>query len=73
MTSRVITASVSLPTGPGGTVSTPATLERSLKAYIKMVVCYPERVTRADYDSILKEFHHSEKVRIFNGVPLEWF
>ena len=32
VTSRVITASVSLPTGPGGTVSTPATLERSLKA-----------------------------------------
>ena len=31
VTSRVITASVSLPTGPGGTVSTPATLERSCR------------------------------------------
>ncbi len=38
-------------------------LERSLKAYIKTAVCFPERVTRADYDSILKEFHHSEKVK----------
>ena len=37
-------------------------LERSLKAYIKMTVCFPERVTRSDYDSVLKEFHHSEKV-----------
>jgi photosynthetic reaction center cytochrome c subunit len=32
VTSRVLTASVNIPTGPGGTVSTPATLERSLKA-----------------------------------------
>ena len=39
-------------------------LERSLKAYIKMTVCFPERVTRSDYDSVLKEFHHSEKVKI---------
>ncbi len=39
-------------------------LERSLKTYIKTVVCFPERVTRKDYDNILKEFRHSEKVRI---------
>lgn len=38
-------------------------LERSLKAYIKTAVCFPERVTRADYNNILKELHHSEKVR----------
>nr|CAG4649410.1 EOG090X07PL [Scapholeberis mucronata] len=42
-------------------------LERSLKAYIKMAVCFPERVTRADYDNILKELHHSEK----SGKKLE--
>lgn len=39
-------------------------LERSLKAYIKMTVCFPERVTRSDYDSVLKEFHHSEKIHV---------
>lgn len=43
-------------------------LERSLKAYIKMTVCFPERVTRADYDSVLKEFHHSEKVPCRNPL-----
>lgn len=37
-------------------------LERSLKAYIKMAFCYPERLTPSDYHSVLKEFHHSEKV-----------
>nr|CAG4644863.1 EOG090X07PL [Leptodora kindtii] len=39
-------------------------LERSLKTYIKSVVCFPERVTRKDYDSILKEFRHSEKIHV---------
>ena len=38
-------------------------LERSLKSYVKSVVCFPERVTPRDYDAILKEFRHSEKVR----------
>lgn len=37
-------------------------LERSLKAYIKTAVCFPERLTRADYNNVLKELHHSEKV-----------
>nr|CAG4647128.1 EOG090X07PL [Megafenestra aurita] len=37
-------------------------LERSLKAYIKTAVCFPERVTRTDYDNVLKELHHSEKI-----------
>ncbi len=40
-------------------------LERSLKAYIKTAVCFPERVTRADYNNILKELHHSEKVKLY--------
>ena len=38
-------------------------LERSLKAYVKTATCYPERVTKKDYDSFMKEFKHSEKVR----------
>ena len=37
-------------------------MERSLKAYIKTVTCFPERVTKHDYDSFMKEFKHSEKV-----------
>ena len=39
-------------------------LERGLKAYVKTVTCYPERVTRRDYDSFMREFKHSEKVGI---------
>ena len=39
-------------------------LERSLKAYVKSATCYPERVTKKDYDSFMREFKHSEKVRI---------
>lgn len=38
-------------------------LERSLKTFIKSACCYPERVTKRDYDRVLREFHHSEKVR----------
>jgi hypothetical protein len=38
-------------------------LERSLKAFIKSACCYPERVTKKDYDRVLREFRHSEKVR----------
>jgi sestrin len=37
-------------------------LERNLKAYVKAVTCFPERVTRRDYDSFMREFKHSEKV-----------
>lgn len=37
-------------------------LERSLKAFIKSACCFPERVTKADYDHVLREFKHSEKV-----------
>lgn len=41
-------------------------LERSLKAFIKSSCCYPERVTRKDYDRVLREFKLSEKVSGFS-------
>ena len=37
-------------------------LERNLKSYIKTVTCYPERLTKKDYDNVMREFKHSEKV-----------
>lgn len=37
-------------------------LERSLKMFIKTACCFPERITKKDYDSILTELKHSEKV-----------
>lgn len=45
-------------------------LERSLKTFIKSVCCYPERVTKKDYDKVLREFKHSEKVHV-NIMVLE--
>lgn len=45
-------------------------LGRGLKSYIKTVTCYPERTTRADYQSFMSEFKHSEKVHV-NLVLLE--
>lgn len=39
-----------------------ALIERSLKAFIKSGSCYPERVTKNEYDRVLREFEHSEKV-----------
>lgn len=39
-------------------------LERPLKMFIKTACCFPERITKSDYDSILKELQHSEKVRL---------
>jgi sestrin len=39
-------------------------LERVLKTYIKTAVCFPERVSRNDYDAVLKEFRHSEKIHV---------
>lgn len=47
-----------------------ALLERSLKAFIKSACCYPERVTKKDYDRVLREFKHSEKVHV-NLMVLE--
>ena len=43
-------------------------LEKNLKAYIKTVTCYPERLNKKDYDSVMSEFKHSEKVRHFNFI-----
>ena len=37
-------------------------LERNLKSYIKTVTCYPERLTKKEYDNVMREFKHSEKV-----------
>ncbi|XP_039276386.1 sestrin homolog isoform X2 [Nilaparvata lugens] len=39
-------------------------LERSLKAFIKSACCFPERVAKSDYDRVLREFKHSEKVHV---------
>ncbi|XP_019871631.2 sestrin homolog [Aethina tumida] len=47
-----------------------ALLERSLKTFIKSACCYPERVTKKDYDRVLREFKHSEKVHV-NLMVLE--
>uniref|UniRef100_A0A8D8UTZ5 Sestrin-2 n=1 Tax=Cacopsylla melanoneura TaxID=428564 RepID=A0A8D8UTZ5_9HEMI len=39
-------------------------LERSLKSFIKTTACYPERMTKEEYNNVLKEFHHSEKIQV---------
>ncbi|GJQ67870.1 hypothetical protein Trydic_g16632 [Trypoxylus dichotomus] len=39
-------------------------LEKTLKTFIKSACCYPERVTKKDYDRVLREFKHSEKVHV---------
>ena len=39
-------------------------LLRSLQSFIKTVSCFPERVTKADYDSCMSNVRHSEKVRL---------
>lgn len=39
-------------------------LDRSLKMFIKTACCFPERITKLDYDSVLVELQHSEKVHI---------
>lgn len=39
-------------------------LERSLKMFIKTACCFPERITKKDYDSILTELKQPEKVHI---------
>jgi len=39
-------------------------LERPLKAFIKTITCYPEKVTKEKYDSFWKQFKHSEKVHV---------
>lgn len=39
-------------------------MERSLKMFIKTACCFPERITKKDYDSILCELQDSEKVHV---------
>jgi len=39
-------------------------LERNLKAYIKTLTCYPERLTKKEHDGVMFEFKHSEKVHV---------
>jgi len=39
-------------------------LERPLKAFIKTITCYPEKVTKEKYDSFWVQFKHSEKVHV---------
>ncbi|XP_055373986.1 sestrin homolog isoform X2 [Condylostylus longicornis] len=39
-------------------------LERALKMFIKTACCFPERITKKDYDSILCELLDSEKVHV---------
>ena len=43
-------------------------LASPLRSYIKILCSFPERITKKDYDSIMKEFTHSEKV---NKKPYE--
>jgi hypothetical protein len=38
-------------------------LASTLRNYIKTLCSCPERITKKDYDSIMKEFTHSEKVK----------
>lgn len=40
-------------------------MERSLKMFIKTACCFPERITKKDYDSILTELKDSEKVSAY--------
>lgn len=39
-------------------------LDRPLKMFIKTACCFPERITKKDYDSILLELQDSEKVHV---------
>lgn len=39
-------------------------LDRPLKTFIKTACCFPERITKQDYDSILVELLDSEKVHV---------
>lgn len=45
-------------------------LKSPLRKYIKTVCTQPDRISKAQYDSIMKEFTHSEKVHM-NLVIME--
>jgi hypothetical protein len=44
-----------------------------LRKYIKIVCSCPERVTKKDYDNILKEITHSEKVTVYFFWGLQFY
>lgn len=48
-------------------------LEKSLKMFIKTACCFPERITKKDYDSILCELQDSEKVETSFIQPISYF
>lgn len=39
-------------------------LDRPLKTFIKSACCYPDRITKKDYENILVELLDSEKVHV---------
>lgn len=39
-------------------------LDRTLKTFIKTACCFPDRITKKDYDSVLVELQDSEKVHV---------
>uniref|UniRef100_A0A2R5LC95 P53 regulated pa26 nuclear protein sestrin n=2 Tax=Ornithodoros turicata TaxID=34597 RepID=A0A2R5LC95_9ACAR len=39
-------------------------LDRELKEYIKAVCCYPDRMAKGNYDSVMRDFKYSEKVHV---------
>lgn len=39
-------------------------LDRTLKMFIKTACCFPERITKTDYDNVLNELQQSEKVHV---------
>lgn len=45
-------------------------LDRPLKTFIKTAVCFPDRITKKDYESVLVELLDSEKVHV-NLMVLE--
>lgn len=45
-------------------------LSSPLRKYIKILCSCPERITKKNYDSIMKEFTHSEKIHV-NIVIME--
>lgn len=42
-------------------------LKSPLRKFIKIICSSPQKITKSHYDSIMKEFTHSEKVRISNS------
>lgn len=43
-------------------------LERGLKSFIKLMTCYPEKVSKKDFDGVMKGFTYSEKVSVLSSM-----